>query len=45
MIVVVENGHGNPSSNPGQSCCISHSTNTLGVGINLTDLLSAMSKL
>ena len=34
MVIVVENGHDNTSSNPGESDCISHSTNTLGKGMN-----------
>ena len=33
MLIVVENGHGDTSSNPERDC-ISHSTNTLGKGMN-----------
>ena len=33
MVIVVGNGHGDTSSNPGFDC-ISHSTNPLGKGIN-----------
>ena len=34
MVIVVGNGHGDTSSNPGRDWCISHSTNTLGKGMN-----------
>ena len=39
----VGNGHGDTSSNPGQDC-ISHSTNTLGKGMNPIILPPAMDK-
>ena len=41
MVIVVGNGHGDTSSNPD---CISHSTNTLGNGMNPIILPPAMSK-
>ena len=44
MVTIVGNGHGDMSSNPGQDCCISHITNTLGKGMNPTILLPAMGK-
>ena len=34
MIIVVVNGYGDRSSNPGKTDSISHSTNTLGEGMN-----------
>ena len=40
MVIVVGNGHGDSSSNPG----ISHSTNTLGKGMNPIILPPAMGK-
>ena len=40
MVIVVENGHGVTSSNVAD--CISHSTNTLGKGINPIILPPAM---
>ena len=43
MVIVLGNEHGNTSSNPGPDC-ISHSTNTLGKGMNLIILPPAMSK-
>ena len=43
MVIVVGNGHGNTSSNPGRDC-ISHSTNTLGDGMNPIILPPAMGK-
>ena len=30
MVIVEGNGHGEPSSNQGRSCCISQCVNTLG---------------
>ena len=41
MVIVVGNGHGDSSSNPD---CISHSTNTLGKGMNPIILPPAMGK-
>ena len=41
MVIVVGNGHGDTSSNPD---CISHSTNTLGKGVNPIILPPAMGK-
>ena len=41
MVIFKGNGHGNSSSNPD---CISHSTNTLGKGMNPIILLPAMGK-
>ena len=41
MVIIVGNGHGDMSSNPG---CISHSTNTLGKGMNPIILPPAMGK-
>ena len=43
MVIVVGNGHGDTSSNPGRDC-ISHSTNTLGKGMNPIILPPAMGK-
>ena len=43
MVIVLGNGHGNMSSNPGRDC-ISHSTNTLGKGMNPIILPPAMGK-
>ena len=43
MVIVVGNGHGDMSSNPGRDC-ISYSTNTLGKGMNLIILPPAMGK-
>ena len=43
MVIVVGNGHDDSSSNPGRDC-ISHSTNTLGKGMNPIILLPAMDK-
>ena len=43
MVIVVGNGHGNTSSNPGQDC-ISHCTNTLGKDMNPITLPQAMGK-
>ena len=46
MVIVVGNGHGDTSSNPERDCaCISHSTNTLGKGMNPIILPSAMGKI
>ena len=42
MVIVVGNGHGDTSSNPGRD---SHSTNTLGKGINPIILPPALDKL
>ena len=44
MVIVVGNGHGNTSSNLDETDCISHSTNTLGKGMNPIILLPAMGK-
>ena len=41
MVIVVGNGHGDTSSNPGQD---SHSTNTIGKGMNPIILSPAMGK-
>ena len=43
MVIVVENELGDTSSNPGRDC-ISHSTNTLGKGMNQIILPPAMGK-
>ena len=43
MVMVVGNGHGDTSSNPGRDC-ISDSTNTLGKGMNPIILPPAMGK-
>ena len=43
MVIVLGNGHGDTSSNPGRDC-ISHSTNTLGKGMNPIILPPAMGK-
>ena len=42
MVIVVGNGHGDTSSNPGRGW--SHSTNTLGKGMNPIILPPAMGK-
>ena len=34
MVTIVGNGHGDMSSNPNDTDCISHSTNTLRKGMN-----------
>ena len=39
MVVVVGNGHGVVNSNLDETDCISHSTNTLGKGMNPIILL------
>ena len=47
MVIVVKNGHGNTSSIPRlhfESDCISHSTNTLGKGMNPIIIPPAMGK-
>ena len=44
MVIVVGNGHGDTSSNPAETDCISHSTNTLGKGMNPIILPPAMGK-
>ena len=45
VVIVVGNGHGDTSSNPGRGLnCISHSTNTLGKGMNPIILPPAMGK-
>ena len=44
MVIVIGNGHGDTSSNPGRDC-ISHSTNTLGKGMNRIIHLPAMGKI
>ena len=43
MAIVIGNGHGDTSSNPGRDC-ISYSTNTLGKGMNPIILPPAMGK-
>ena len=43
MVIVIGNGHSDTSSNPGRDC-ISHSTNTLGKGMNPVILPPAMGK-
>ena len=45
MVIVVGNGHGDSSSFLDETDCISHSTNTLGKGMNPVILPPAMSKL
>ena len=42
QVTIIENGHGDSSSNPRQG--ISHSANTLGKGINPVILPTALSK-
>ena len=42
MVTVVRNGHGDTSLNSGETDCISHSTNTLGKGMNTIILPPAM---
>ena len=44
MVIVLGNGHDNTSSNLNETDCISHSTNTLGIGMNPIILLPAMGK-
>ena len=44
MAIVIGNGHENTSSNPGKTDYISHSTNTLGKGMNPIILSPAMGK-
>ena len=44
MVIVVGNGHGDTSSNLDRADCISHSTNTLGKGMNPVILLPAIGK-
>ena len=46
MVIVVGNGHGDTSSHPAfdETDCISHSTNTLGKGMNQIILPPAMDK-
>ena len=44
MVIVVGNGHGDTSSNPDETDCISHSTNTLGKGMNQIILPPVMGK-
>ena len=44
MVILVGNGHGDTSSNPGRAFSISHSTNTLEKGMNTTILPPAMGK-
>ena len=45
MVIVVGNGHGDTSSNLDETDCISHSTNTLGKGMNPIILPTAMGKI
>ena len=44
VVIVVGNGHGDTSSNLDETDCISHSTNTLGKGMNPIILPPAMGK-
>ena len=44
MVIVVGNGHSDPSSNLDETDCISHSTKTLGKGMNPIILPPAMGK-
>ena len=44
MVIVVGNGHGDTGSNPDETDCISHCTNTLGKGMNPIILPPAMGK-
>ena len=44
MVIVAGYGHGDTSSNPHLTDCISHSTNTLGKGLNPNILPPAMGK-
>ena len=44
MVSVVGNGHGDASSNPGQTVYTSHSTNALGKGMNPIIYLIDMGK-
>ena len=44
IVIVIGNGHGDMSSNPGLANCISHHTNTLGKGMNPIILPPAMGK-
>ena len=44
MVIVIGNGHGDTRSNLDETDCISHSTNTLGKGMNPIVLLPAMGK-
>ena len=44
MIIVVGNGKGEPSSNPGRDSCISHNAYALGKNRNPVILLSAVGK-
>ena len=44
VVIVVGNGHGDTSSNPDETDCISHSTNTLGKDMNPIILPPAMGK-
>ena len=43
--IVIGNGHSNKSSILDKAVCISHSTNTLGKGMNPTILRPAMGKI
>ena len=44
MVIIVGNGHSDTSSNPGRVIAFSHSTNTLGKGMNPIILPPAMVK-
>ena len=44
MVILVGNGHGDTSSNLDETDCISHSTNTLGKGMNPIILPPVMGK-
>ena len=44
IVIVVGNGYGNTCSNPDETDCISHSTNTLGKGMNPIIIPPAMGK-
>ena len=45
MVIVAGCGHDDTSSNPGRADCISHSTNSLGKGMNPNILPAAMGKI
>ncbi len=45
MVIIVGKGHADSSSNLDETDCISHSTNTLGEGMNPIILPPAMGKI
>ena len=45
MVIIIGNGHGDTSSNPGRDWLQFHSTNTLGKGMDPTILPAAMGKI